>query len=343
MSILFNGSYEPRSIEARIMNMQQEIAMGYRRTGHEAHKSMLAGTNAARTPAEAYREMDPKSKIETIPAGEFALITRILPSAKPVNLGRKLYENRKVSDMNEGKSSMSGTIGVLSDKVDVEYDGTPVPIHDKGFSIDFRDKLAMDAEGYDSLIDYSREAERGLMRTKNNYMWNGNDAIVFKGKSWLGLFNDPSVATATLAVDLAASASASEDIRAEVARVRDIMYITNNATTGLVLVVSPQIASNWERPLSNADSTFGSLGKYIQANLRGIVEIIEDDKLVGNKIVFLQNNQDGFHAVSGMAINTYAVPRQLHNSPYAYVKFCAVGFMAKQDFSGKKTALYASA
>ena len=342
MSILFNGSYDPSSLEARIMNQQQKIAEGYRQTGDAAHKAMLIGTNAARSPAEAYREFDSKSKIETIPAGEFALITRVLPIAKPVNLGRKLYEHRKVSDMNTGQTSMSGTIGVKSDKVDVDYDGTPVPIHDKGFDIDFREKLSMDAEGYDSLIDYSREAERGLMRTKNNYMWNGDSSIVFKSKTWLGLFNDPSVATATLAVDLSASATTTEDIRAETARVRDIMYITNNATVGLVLVVSPQIASNWERPLSNADSTFGSVGKYIQTNLRGIVEIIEDDKLVGNQIVFLQNNQDGFHAVSGMAINTYAIPRLHHNSNFSYVKWCAVGFMAKQDFSGKKTALYAS-
>lgn len=342
MSIIFNKAlYSANSADSRIMTQQMQIVQDLRKAGHSAHNAMLQSTNVARTPAEAYREMDSTTKIEQVPAGEYALLTRVLGKAKPVNLGRKLYEYRTSSDMDKGQSSMSGTVGVKGDKLDYGYNGTVVPIHDKGFEIDFRDQLAMQAEGFDALVDYSREAERGLMQTKNDYMWNGNADLVFKGAKWLGIKADPSVATATIALDLTATASTAENIRAEVARIRDILYITNNCTKPLDLVISREMASNWERPFTTADGSFGTIGDYIK-KLRGIKEVYEDSELVGNQLTFLFNDRDGLHGVSGMAINTYAIPRTMHNSPYAYTKWCALGFIAKQDFSGRKCALYAS-
>ena len=342
MSILFNGAlYANDSSEGRIMTAQKKTAMDMRVSGHQSHTAMLSATNAARTPAEAYREMDATTKIEQVPAGEFALLSRVLGKVKPINLGRKLYEYRKSSDMNKGQSSMTGNIGVKGDKVDYGYGGTVVPIHDKGFEIDWRDHTAMQAEGFDELVDYAREAERGLMQTKNDYLWSGDASLVFKGSKWLGLKADPTVATATIGVNLAASATPATDIRAEVSRIRDILYITNNCTNPLDLVISREIASNWERPFTTSDGSFGTIGDYIM-KLRGIKEIYEDSNLVGEEISFLYNDQAGFHGVSGMAINTYAMPRLYHNSPFAYTKWCALGFVAKQDFSNRKCALYAT-
>jgi hypothetical protein len=287
MSIIFNEAlYSNNANASRIMTQQKRIVMDLRNAGHEAHSTMLTSTNAARTPAEAYREMDSTTKIEQVPAGEFALLSRILTKAKPVNLGRKLYEYRKSSDMNQGQSSLSGTIGTKGDKVDYSYAGTVVPIHDKGFNIDWRDHLAMQAEGFDELVDYAREAERGLMSTKNKYLFNGDASLSFKGASWLGLRNDPTVATAVIGLDLTAAASTANDIRAEVARIRDILYITNNCTNPLDLIVSREMASNWERPFATADGSFGTIGDYI-SKLRGIKEIYEDSELVGNELSFL--------------------------------------------------------
>jgi hypothetical protein len=342
MSIIFNDAlYTKDSSAGRIMTQQKQTVIAMRNTGHQAHKDMLLATNVARTPAEAYREMDATTKIEQVPAGEFALLSRVMGKVKPINLGRKLYEYRKASDMNKGQSSMTGNIGVKGDKVDYGYGGTVVPIHDKGFEIDHRDHLAMQAEGFDELVDYAREAERGLMQTANDYLWAGDASLVFKTASWLGLKADPTVATATIGVLLAATATPADNIRAEVSRIRDILYITNNCTNPLDLIVSREIASNWERPFTTADGSFGTIGDYI-LKLRGIKEIYEDSALVGEEISFLYNDQAGFHGVSGMAISTYAMPRLYHNSPFAYVKFCALGFVAKEDFTDRKCALYAT-
>ena len=215
MSIIFNQAlYNNDSSAGRIMTQQKQTVIAMRNNGHLAHRDMLLATNVARTPAEAYREMDPTTKIEQVPAGEFALLTRVLGKVKPINLGRKLYEYRKASDMNKGQSSMTGNIGVKGDKIDYSYGGTVVPIHDKGFEIDWREHTAMQAEGFDELVDYAREAELGLMRTKNDYLWTGNAGLVFKGASWLGIKAHPTAATATLGVLLAATATTADNILA---------------------------------------------------------------------------------------------------------------------------------
>ena len=99
--------------------------------------------------------------------------------------------------------------------------------------------------------------------------------------------------------------------------------------------------SNWERPFSITDSLFGTVLEYIM-KLRGISEIYEDSRLVGNQITMYWDDQEGFHPVVGMGISTYAVPRMTHNADFNFIKWAAAGFIAKNDFSGRTCALYGS-
>lgn len=341
MSIFFNKEIlKANDQEGRIMLAQYNVLNDMRTTGAQAHADMIAFTNVARSPAEAYRELDSVTKVDQVPAGEFATLSRLMAKSKSIDIGKKLYEYRKSSDMNAGQSSMTGQIGVKEDKIDYSYGGAVVPVHDKSFGIDWREYSAMRSEGFDALVDYSREARRGLLKTNNDYLWNGNSKLVFKGTSWLGIKNDPTVASATLGVNLALAATSADDIRAEVQRVRDILRITNNCSGNVTVVVSREIASNWERPFSTADGNFGTIGGYV-AQLRGIAEIVEDDQLTGNQIAMFYDDQQGFHMVSGMAISSYAIPRQYHNSPFEYIMWNAAGFVSKSDFEGRKCALYA--
>lgn len=340
MSIILRASLATNEQQKRIMNEQFAAVNSLRQDSiGDMQKLMTLTGNAARTPADAYREFDSTSKIDVVPAGEFATLTRILQKSKSVNIGKEVYEYRKTSAMNGGQSSMSGQIGIKLDQSEVGYGGTVIPVHDKGFGRSWRQIEAMRADGYDALVDDAREAERGLMSTIGDYLWNGSADLSVNGTKWLGLKADPSVANATLAKDLAASATTAEDIRAEVARVRDILYITNNCTNGLRLGVSREIMSNWERVFSNADGMFGTIADMVK-RLRGISEIYEDSKLVGNELVMYWDDLQGLHTVVGMGINTYAVPRQFHNSDFAFVKWAAAGFVAKTDFAGRKCALY---
>lgn len=352
MSFIFNEQLASSPQQLRIMNQQWREVTNMRQGSLDSAILPLLGMtinhplnlsivgNAARTPAEAYREFDQTTKIEQVPAGEFATLTRLMGVSRSVSIGREVFEYRSASDAGRGQTSMSGQIGVKLDKVDHAYKGTPVPVHDTGFGRRWREMESMRAEGYDALVDDSRETERTLMRTIDNYLWDGDASVSLKGNTWLGIKNDPTVASATLAVDLSSSASAATDIRNEVQRVRDILYITNNCTEGLRLGVSREIMSNWERPFTVNDSLFGTIMDYVM-QLRGITEIYEDSRLVGNQIMFAWMSQQGFHPIAGMAMSTYAIPRQTHNADFNFVKWAAMGFLSKTDYSGRTCALYA--
>ena len=346
MSIILKSSLATNEQQKRIMQGQYAELTQLRNNSQPDMKQLLSESinydlqgNAARTPAEAYREFDATTKIDMVPMGEHATLTRMLQVARSVNIGKEVFEYRKASDAGRGQTSMSGQIGVKMDHVDFKYGGTVVPVHDLGFGRRWREVESMRADGYDALIDDSRESERELLTTIDDYMWNGDANVELKGNVWLGIKNDPTVASAVLGVDLSSAAVSATDIRDEVRRVRDILLITNNCTGGIRLGVSREIASNWERVFSTAEGIFGTILTMI-SELRGITEIYEDSKLTGNQIMMAEMSQQGFHPVVGMGLSTYMVPRQHHNDDYNFIKWAAVGFLSKTDYADRKCALY---
>ena len=341
MSLILRQALARNSAEKRIMQGQWDELTAMRQNSLKDVEQLIHMTgNVARSPAEAYREFDQTTKIEQVPAGEFATLTRLLQVSRPVSIGREVFEYRQASDAGRGQTSMSGQIGVKLDHVDYKYAGTVIPVHDIGFGRRWREVESMRAEGFDALVDDSREAERELIRTIDNYLWDGDANIVFKGNSWLGIKNDPTVANETLGVDLSAAASTAHDIRNEVKRVRDVLYITNNCTKMLRLGVSREIMSNWENEFTVNDVGFGTILDFVK-KLRGIEEIYEDSRLVGNQLTLAYMAQDGFHPVTGMGLSTYAVPRLYHNSDFNFIKWAAIGFLSRNDYSGRTCALYA--
>ncbi len=349
MSLILNAKLANSNAEKRIMIAQWNEVQALRSGASlQAMKDFINNTgamnletNAAQTPAEAYREFDSTTKIEMVPAGEHATFSRLMQKARPVSIGRQVFEYRRSSDTDTGQSSMSGQIGVKMDHVDYSYAGTIVPIHDKAYGRNWREVEGMRADGFDATVDDARECERKLITTMDDYLWDGNANLSLKGRVWLGIKNDTTVATATIGLDLSAGASAAQDIQNEVKRIRDILRITNNCVQQLRVGVSREIMSNWERSVALTDSTFGSILSFVET-LKGIAEVYEDSRLVGNELVMYWDDQQGFHPVVGMGINSYAVPRQFHNADFNFIKWAAVGFLAKTDFSNRKCAIFGS-
>ena len=335
MSLILRSSLATNAKDKRIMEGQYVELNALRGKSVDDVQEMLNMTgNAARTPAEAYREFDSTTKIEQAPRGEHALLTRMLQVARPVNIGKEVFEYRKASDAGQGQTSMSGQIGVKLDHVDYKYGGTVVPVHDIGFGRRWREVESMRAEGFDALVDDSRETERQLLTVIGNYLWGGDANVSLKGNTWLGLRNDPTVASATLGVDLAATASTPTAIRDEVRRVRDILLIANNCSGGITLTISREIASNWERVFSTAEGTFGTIMDMIM-KLRGIEEIVEDSELVGNQLSMIYISQQGMHPVVGMGMSTYAVPRTNHKLKVKITHPKVYGFDSKHLAQGE--------
>lgn len=341
MSLFFNTEWAQQHGCERGMRQQWDMLLNFRQENGATMAGLIRmAQNAGLTPAEAYREMDVTTKLAHVANGRFATLTRLNDVSKSVNLGRKVFDYRKSSEMDAGKTSMSGQTGFDMDQASYDYAGTIVPVHDRGFGIDWRDMLSMRADGFDALVDESREAENGLLKAINSFLWHGSE-ISYKGRKWGGLKGDPSVATAVLSVDLADPASTPADIRKEVMRVRDILTIGNKCSNPLKLAVSQEIKSNWERYFNEQNSALVTIEQVIK-QLSNIDEIYVDPELVGNEISMMWMNMSGLHQVTGMAISTYPMPRLTENANFNFMKWAATGFMAKNDASNNKTAIYAS-
>lgn len=345
MSLILRSSLAKSESEKRAMQSQWNEVTELRKRSEKDVQQLLDMTinfnipdvNAGRTPADAYREFDSTTKIEMVPAGEFATLTRLMMVARSVSIGKEVFEYRKASDAGVGQTSMSGQIGIKQDHVDYNYAGTIVPVHDTSWDRRWREMESMRSDGFDSMVDDSRESERTLMETINRYMWDGSTLAV-KGFSWAGIRADATVAQYTINVDLSASATTGKQCVDEIRAARDVLYITNNCTNPLRLGVSREIMSHWEDDYS-ADKGDNTIRERVE-RLRGIAEVYEDSELTGNQIVLYWDDQQGFHPVVGMGISSYAVPRVYHNDDFQFIKWAAVGFLAKTDYTGRKCALY---
>lgn len=349
MAYLFNMALANTMQEKRILTNQWKDLQAQRIADESSANpnmvNMLAKTinvvNAGLTPADAYREFDSQSKLAQNPIGEFALYGRILAKAeKSVNIGRMAYEYRQVSTTDAGKTSLKGQSGVQIDNTTADYSGTVVPMHDKAFGRGFREIEGMREDGYDALVDDASEADLSLMRTVNNYLWNGSADIVFKGRKWLGIKGgDSSVVNTTY--NVAMLSGSATDVYNAVKGLRDTLRIDNNVSGELTLVVSQAIMSAWESPFSTNDQAFGTVKAMIEA-LEGIGEVVADPALVGEQIAITLISFEGLQAVTGMAKSTTPVTRQVYNSDHNFIKAMAQGFLSKVDKAGKKNTLYAT-
>lgn len=324
----------------RVQRNQYQEAAIRQNASAEDFKQLLK--NAGITPDEAYREMEEKTAIILNPAGEFATYQRVNDASKAVNLGKLDYTYRQASAQTGGQISLSGQTGIITDAVEYKNAGTVIPIIDHGVKRDWREMLTFGADGFDTMVDDSREGTLVALRKANDYLWNGDATIKSPDERvWLGLKADTSIVQATTAIDLSAAPTTAQQIVDEVRRLRDLLRITNNCSQLLEIAIPRETMSYWESlPYSVSDAGFGTVLSYVRG-LNGVASVYEDPALTsGKELMMAYIDLDGLHAVTGQAMSSYMDQRFRHNDPYIMIKWMAQGFIAKQSFTGQKCALY---
>ena len=71
-------------------------------------------------------------------------------------------------------------------------------------------------------------------------------------------------------------------------------------------------------------------------------EVYEDPKCTGSQLLFAHIGFDGLSCVTGMAMSSIAVPRQMYNDDFLFIKALAQGYIAKVDAEDHKSVLYAA-
>ena len=325
-------------------NAQIQTLSAMRAPATAVAQEVAIALNAGRTPGDLYRAFDTTMTLEPKANGEHALLSRVMKASKSVHLGKKAYEYGRTSRVGTAKVSLNGNHGTVIDQAAVNYGGSVIPIFDVGFGVEWRDNLGAQSEGFDILYANNLGAERTIFDKIDSYMFDGDASIVVGENKWLGLRNDPSVAQATIAVDLTLLATTSSQIYNEFQRLVEILINQEDCSGAVDFTVSREIYSRLLKPWdvgTGSNSTMTVLD--FVSKIRGIKEIVEDKRLTGNQVALVYiDNVDGFHPLTGMVLSSYALPRPTARDNFDFIKWAATGFLARNSFSGKKCALYAA-
>lgn len=305
----------------------------------------LAG-NDGRVPQDVWRDMDSQAK--AIMREPFSSLTMdLMALSKSLPIGKIVSEYRRSSDAGNTVSSISGQVPVLMDKTAYDYDGTVVPVHSTGYGREWRELAAQRSEGFDGLIDDNENHTRALRDKLANYIYNGDDSIVYKGYKAEGIKNSSKTKTRDLGasgsnINLTDPTTTGKDIIEEFKAGRDVLRITNNVLVPVTIYVSRSIMSNMERLLDTGNASNTYILEQVR-RLEGVAAVKEDTMLQGNEYVVVALESQFIRPIVGMATGTYAVPRTMFNDNYNFVIANAVGLEIRSDFEGRSGVLYASA
>lgn len=305
--------------------------------------------NSGRIPQDVYREFDNVTVTRMRQDDGDAYLNDLLPLAKAVNIGKLVYEYRQSSDSGRVQTSMTGQVGVKSDQVEYQYEGTIIPVHDAGFYRNWREWNAQRSEGFDALVDDQRETVASVRQRfaddfLDGHRDNDGNIIVVDGRSWEGFRNDSKVAQVDLGAgginfDFTDPTKTGQEIMAAFIAVRDVLRINNKCGDDLTVYVSYEIMSNWElKFFANNDSR--SVYEVLQG-LSGVSGIRQTNKMTGNELMMMPLNGK-VKPITGMGLATMAMPRPVYNSNYEFVVAHASGWNVEVDYFGRTCALYAA-
>ena len=305
--------------------------------------------NEGLIPQDVYQEFDTVTVERFRSDDGDTFLNDLLPLSRSVNIGKLVHKFRKASDAGNAQTSMTGQIGVKMDQVEYTIDGSIVPIHDTGYFRNWREWNAQRSEGFDALVDDTRESVATLRRKIADNFLDGHkdnkgNFIVVDNISWQGMRNDSRVAQVNIGAaginfDFTGTTKTYEQIEAAFKQVRDVLWITNNCERDAVYYVSREIASNFERNSSEAVVTAKILERL--AGLQGVASIKTSSKLSGNEFMAFPLDPQFVRPIVGMGVNTVAMPRPVYNSNYEFVVWGAIGFEVRTDFANRKCAMFA--
>lgn len=348
--------YFDEKIVANSRGAQAQWAeVGNRRKGFElAERAMAANhgmqVNEARIPADVYRSMDAQTKQLMTGDEGGVLLDDLLPLAKSVNVGKIVAEYRQVSDAAGAQSSISGQHAKPMDKVQYDYDGTLVLIHDAGVGREWRELEGMRSEGFDALIDDQAAAVRAVRRQLVDNFLNGKPGVLYKGQASFGIKNSPNtqpldLGAGGLNVDMTSPSTTFAQMETVIiAALKVLQGTANNVETDVMFYVSADIHFNMLRRTTNdgAFETFLTALRRIPG-VRDIKKTNGANALTGNEFIALALSSEFIQPVVGMGMTTTPMTRLTPYADYNLLVWTAAGLQIKADAQGRSGVLYASA
>lgn len=311
----------------------------------------MVTVNEGLIPRDVFQEFD-RVGVERMRSDDGdTFLNDLLLLSRSISIGKLVNRFRQVSDAGNAQTSMSGQIGVKMDQTEFKFDGSIIPVHDTGFTRNWREWNAMNSEGFDGLIDDQRESVATIRRhLADNFLDGHKDVqgnnIVVDGISWGGMRNDSRVAQVDLGAggvnfDFTDQSKTGDEIKNAFIQVRDVLWITNKCEMDATYYISREMASNFERKFSTQYDAKIIMQEL--ADLMGVAALKTSSKLSGNELMAFPLDANKIRPMVGMGINTVAMPRPVYNSNFDFTVWGAIGFEIREDFFGNTCALFAQA
>ena len=317
----------------------------------EAHgiQAKQLSINEGFIPQDVYKDFDKDIVTESLTDRGMPFVARLMPRAKAVSIGKLTSNYAQSSEIGVVQTSLSGQQGVLADAIEHQYDGFPIAVHDTATDVNWRQFASASSEGYDLLRENVQSSVRAMGEHAADTFLDGmvdkdGKYINVDNRTWKGIRNETHVEQVNLGAaginfDFTDDTQTGENIKKAFLEVRNALRVDNNFTGDIFFTISVEIETVWEARFS---AQYDS--RTIQQELTGMAGVAGFEmsrKMTGNEMMGLPQD-DSVRPVVAMPISTIILPRRMYSDNYRAVTSSVMGWEAKNDIQGRKTALYAS-
>ncbi len=268
------------------------------------------------------------------------LFTDVYALSRSVSIGKLVAAYQRIGAMDAGSTTLNGQGTKLMGQVATDYDGIVIPIHEKTFGIQWRELEGKRTIGADDVADNQAAAGREVTRLMSVNMVDGNANINYQGASAYGIKNNPNTKAVTLTTDMTSAAATYAQLQAQFVNfIWAIRGPTNRVTADITVYISSEIEKNLLRTV-DATTLSRSYYRALLEDTPGLAAIKTSSLLTGNQMIGIVLNRAYIEPVTGMAINTVPVPRQVPFADYQWMTWSASGLLIKADQTGRSGVAY---
>jgi hypothetical protein len=311
----------------------------------EARMAEAIGNEGPILPRDAWLDMDQTTRRVMRADEGKAWMNDLMPLAKAVDIGALVHLTRVSSDAGSVTRSMSGQVPVPMDKVVYTFRGTPVPIFSGGYGREWREWNTQSRVNFDALSDDQEAETAKIQRDMALYALDGDAGISVKGYKAFGIRNNPlsksiNIGAGGANIDLSSNATTATAIANFFSQTLGAMLDDNLISGKVNVYISPAIARNLDRPVSDgAGLVLGTIGEQVLKGRR-VAKFEVSYELTGNQFFGFVPSAEYIRPLIGMAVNTTAMPRHYPTANYQFLVMGAMGLEIRADFNGKSGVFY---
>lgn len=341
MSLILNSRVVNASAAARSQYEQRELL---RQVAYSGGRSLALnhGLQVNALPdldEKAWLDLDNQT-VQLIGQESDPLFNDVMALSRSVSIGKLVAAYKRIGAMDVGDTSLTGQTTKLMGDLATDYDGIVIPIHQKSFGKQWRELEGQRSIGSDDIADLQAASVREVIRLMTVNMIDGNPLINYQGANSYGIKNNPNTLAVTLTQDMTSPAATYAQLQAQFATfVRALRGPDNRVTAPITVYISSEIETNLTRT-SGATTMDRSFYTALLADTPGVAAIKTSWLLTGNQMIGAVLNSAYIQPITGMAINTTPIPRQVPFADYHWMTWSASGLLIKADQAGRAGVAY---